>query len=106
MRTRKNFVTILLLKIAAADHQALLRHTPSVHDEHSLIAAFVKSSNRDLYRQILSNPRLRHKFTTQLAHFADFDPKTRAHSQQRAPRRKHRHRVTETALFQRGCCHV
>ena len=91
MRTRKNFVTILLLKIAAADHQALLRHTPSVHDEHSLMAAFEKSSKRVRYRQILSNPRLRHKFTTQLAHFADFDPKTRAHSQQRAPRRKHRH---------------
>jgi hypothetical protein len=48
-----------------------------VHNEHSLIAAFVKRSKRDRYREILSNPRLRHKFTDQLAHFADFDPKFR-----------------------------
>jgi hypothetical protein len=46
-----------------------------VHNEHSLIAAFVKRSKRDRYREILSNPRLRHKFTNQLAHFTDFDPK-------------------------------
>lgn len=45
--------------------------------EHALIAAFVKRSKRDRYREILSNPRLRHKFTNQLAHFADFDPKYR-----------------------------
>jgi hypothetical protein len=37
----------------------------------------VKRSKRDRYRQILSNPRLRHKFTHQLAHFTDFDPKYR-----------------------------
>jgi hypothetical protein len=48
-----------------------------VHNEHSLIAAFVKHSKRDRYREILSNPRLRHKFTNQLAHFTDFDPKYR-----------------------------
>jgi hypothetical protein len=48
-----------------------------VHNEHSLIAAFVKRNKRDRYRDILSNPRLRHKFTDQLAHFADFDPKYR-----------------------------
>jgi hypothetical protein len=48
-----------------------------VHNEQSLIAAFVKRSKRDRYREILSNPRLRHKFTNQLAHFADFDPKFR-----------------------------
>jgi len=48
-----------------------------VHNEHSLIAAFVKRSKRDRYREILSNPRLRHKFTSQLAHFADFDEKYR-----------------------------
>jgi hypothetical protein len=48
-----------------------------VHNEHSLIAAFVKRSKRDRYREILSNPRLRHKFTNQLAHFKDFDPKYR-----------------------------
>lgn len=47
------------------------------YNEHSLIAAFVKRSKRDRYREILSNPRLRHKFTNQLAHFADFDPKYR-----------------------------
>jgi hypothetical protein len=48
-----------------------------VHNEHSLIAAFVKRSKRDRYREILSNPRLRHKFTSQLAHFTDFDPRYR-----------------------------
>jgi hypothetical protein len=45
-----------------------------VHNELSLIAAFVKRSKRDRYREILSTPRLRHKFTDQLAHFTDFDP--------------------------------
>lgn len=48
-----------------------------MYTEHSLIAAFVKRSKRDRYREILSNPRLRHKFTSQLAHFTDFDPKYR-----------------------------
>ena len=48
-----------------------------MYDEHFLIAAFVKRSKRDRYREMLSNPRLRHKFTDQLAHFADFDPKYR-----------------------------
>jgi hypothetical protein len=51
-----------------------------VHNEHSLIAAFVKRSKRDRYREILSNPRLRHRFTNQLAHFTDFDPKYRLSS--------------------------
>jgi hypothetical protein len=54
-----------------------LRYTSQVHDELSLIAAFVKSSKRDRYREILSNPRLRHRFTKQLAHFTDFDPRYR-----------------------------
>jgi hypothetical protein len=48
-----------------------------VHYEQSLIAAFVKRSKRDRYREFLANPPLRHKFTHQLAHFADFDPKYR-----------------------------
>lgn len=46
-----------------------------MHNEHSLIAAFVKRSKRDRYREFLSNPRQRHKFTNKLAHFTDFDPK-------------------------------
>jgi hypothetical protein len=41
--------------------------------EQSLIA-FVVKTKRDRYREILSNPRLRRKFTSQLAHFKDFDP--------------------------------
>ena len=45
--------------------------------DHALVAAFVKRSKRDRYREILSNSRLRHKFTSQLAHFKDFDPKYR-----------------------------
>jgi hypothetical protein len=48
-----------------------------VHSVDSLISAFVKRSKRDRYREILSNPRLRHKFTKLLAHFTDFDPKYR-----------------------------
>jgi len=48
-----------------------------VDNSQALIAAFVKRSKRDRYREILSNPRLRHKFTSQLAHFADFDPRYR-----------------------------
>jgi hypothetical protein len=55
----------------------ILRYTPAVHNEQALIAAFVKRSKRDRYREILSNPRLRNKFTNQLAHFTDFDPKYR-----------------------------
>lgn len=45
--------------------------------ELALIAAFVVRNKRDRYREILSNPRLRHKFTSSLAHFADFDPRYR-----------------------------
>lgn len=48
-----------------------------MHNEQALIAAFVKRSKRDRYREILSNPRLRHKFTHSLPHFADFDSKYR-----------------------------
>jgi hypothetical protein len=48
-----------------------------VHNERSLVAAFVKRNKRDRYREILSSERLRHKFTNQLAHFTDFDPKYR-----------------------------
>jgi hypothetical protein len=48
-----------------------------VNNEQALIAAFVKRSKRDRYREIISNPRLRHKFTSELPHFADFDPKYR-----------------------------
>jgi hypothetical protein len=48
-----------------------------MHDEQALIAAFVKRNKRDRYREILSSPRLRHKFTCQLAHFKDFDPRYR-----------------------------
>ncbi len=47
-----------------------------MHHEQSLIA-FVKRSKRERYREILSTPRLRHKFTSQLAHFADFDRRYR-----------------------------
>ena len=48
-----------------------------MHNEHSLIAAFVTRNKRDRYREFVSNPRSRHKFTHQLAHFTDFDPKYR-----------------------------
>lgn len=56
---------------------SILRYTPFVHNEPSLIAPFVKRGKRDRYREILSNPRLRHKFTNELAHFTGFDPKYR-----------------------------
>jgi hypothetical protein len=48
-----------------------------VHHEQALIAAFVKRSKRDRYREMLANVRLRQKFTHKLAHFTDFDPKYR-----------------------------
>jgi hypothetical protein len=48
-----------------------------VDNEQALIAAFVKRNKRDRYREILSNARLRRKFTSQLAHFADFDARYR-----------------------------
>ena len=48
-----------------------------MHNEQALIAAFVKRSKRDRYREILSNPCLRDKFTSQLAHLKDFDAKYR-----------------------------
>jgi hypothetical protein len=48
-----------------------------VHHEQALIASFARRSKRDRYREILSNPRLRHKFTSRLPHFADFDPQYR-----------------------------
>ena len=48
-----------------------------MHNELSLIAAFVNRNKRDRYREFVSDPRLRHKFTHQLAHFMDFDPKYR-----------------------------
>jgi hypothetical protein len=48
-----------------------------VNNEQALVAAFVKRSKRDRYREIISNPRLRHKFTSELAHFADFDSRYR-----------------------------
>lgn len=47
-----------------------------MHNEQSLIV-FIKRNKRDRYREILSNARLRRKFTIQLAHFADFDHKYR-----------------------------
>jgi hypothetical protein len=37
----------------------------------------VNRNRHDRYRDFVSNPRLRHKFTNQLAHFSDFDPKYR-----------------------------
>lgn len=48
-----------------------------MHHENSLIAAFVIRNKRDRYREFVSHPRSRHKFTHQLAHFADFDAKYR-----------------------------
>jgi hypothetical protein len=48
-----------------------------MQSELALIAAFVMRSKRDRYREFLSSPRLRHKFTSRLDHFADFDPKYR-----------------------------
>jgi uncharacterized protein YjbK len=57
-----------------------------VHNELPVIAAFVKRSKRDRYRKILSDPRLHHKFTNQLAHFTDFDPNYRLPQRHNAER--------------------
>ncbi|HTX35959.1 MAG TPA: hypothetical protein VME43_13100 [Bryobacteraceae bacterium] len=48
-----------------------------MQNELALISAFVTRSKRDRYREFLSSPKLRRKFTSRLAHFADFDPKYR-----------------------------
>jgi hypothetical protein len=48
-----------------------------VQIEHAFVRAFVNRSKRDRYREILSNPRLRHKFTHRLGHFTEFDPRYR-----------------------------
>lgn len=48
-----------------------------MQNESALIAAFVTRSKRARYREFVSNPKLRHRFTSRLAHFADFDPKYR-----------------------------
>jgi hypothetical protein len=45
--------------------------------ETSLIASFVNRNKRHRYREFVSDPRTRHRFVRQLAHFADFDPKYR-----------------------------
>lgn len=37
----------------------------------------MKRNKRDRYREMLANPRMHHKFTSQLAHFSDFDSKFR-----------------------------
>jgi hypothetical protein len=44
-----------------------------MHHETSLIAAFVKRNKRDRYGEMVSDSRLRHKFTDQLAHSKDFE---------------------------------
>ena len=60
--------------IRVGNRNLRLRYTSLVYHEQSFIAAFVKRTKRDRYREILSSSRLRHKFTSQLAHFKDFDP--------------------------------
>lgn len=54
-----------------------MRYTSGVHHEYALISAFVKRNKRDRYREFVSNSRSRRKFTSELAHFKDFDPKFR-----------------------------
>lgn len=46
-------------------------------EEITLIAEFMVRNKRDRYREILASPRLRHKFTGNLAHFKDFAPEYR-----------------------------
>ena len=48
-----------------------------MHNEPARIFAFIKPGKRDRYLEILSNPRQRRKFTNQLAHITDFDPRYR-----------------------------
>jgi len=48
-----------------------------VQHELSLVSAFVIRSRRDRYREMVSNPRLRHKFIKLLHDFRHFDPRYR-----------------------------
>jgi hypothetical protein len=41
------------------------------------LSVFMKRSKREGYREMLSTPRLRQKFTDRLAHFSDFDDQYR-----------------------------
>jgi hypothetical protein len=66
-----------LLLLGSSWGSVFFCYTPPVYNEQSLISAFVKRNKRDRYREMLSNPRLRQRFTNQLAHFKDFDPKFR-----------------------------
>jgi hypothetical protein len=54
-----------------------VKYTLDVQNELALISTFVMRNKRDRYREFLGSPKLRHKFTGRLAHFADFDPKYR-----------------------------
>ena len=65
------------LALAGQSSTGYSRYTFTVDHETSLIAAFVKRGKRGRYREIVSDSRLRHKFTGQLAHFKDFDPQYR-----------------------------
>jgi hypothetical protein len=58
---------------------ASLHHNASVQHEASLIGAFVKRNKRERYREMLSNPRQRHKFISLLAHFLISIPNTARH---------------------------
>jgi hypothetical protein len=68
-----------LLTINPANHWPIRypRYTLLVYHEQSLVSAFIKRNKRGRYRDILSDEKLRHKFTSLLAHFTDFDAQYR-----------------------------
>lgn len=50
-----------------------LRGLQSASHELALVARFVLSKKRDRYRELVCDPRQRHRFISKLSHFADFD---------------------------------
>jgi hypothetical protein len=63
--------------VRIAENTGPLGYTLAVQNELAVISAFVQRGKRDRYREFLSSPKLRHKFTSRLAHFTDFDPQYR-----------------------------
>jgi hypothetical protein len=76
-----------------------------MNDEATLISTFVSGAKRKHLIEILANPKRRHRATTTLAHFNDFEPSTVIHlgSDMQTPA------AIEDALRSRGAgehCHV
>jgi hypothetical protein len=46
-----------------------------MNHEEAAVKAFIRSNRQERYLKFLSNPKQRHRFTSELAHFKALDPK-------------------------------